>query len=224
VSLAGRPLSIEASAAAEVRRRPAQNFCFAALALVAALALPARAEIQKSGSQVFTGRFLLGIHPVGGQIRFEGLSVAGYKFSADFSGKIKETDKLTLWLGGGLAYALGTYGFAFGNHGLSLNAFLTLTFEKLVKIPLVPFVRAGIGGDILLYSSTAGNLAGGAFTFRVGTGVHYYIIKALGLGVETHFTFGPGFYPSAITPGGGVGTNTAFFGNWDFLAGLRAHF
>ena len=64
-----------------------------------------------------------------------------------------------------------------------------LTFEKLIPIPLVPFARAGVGGDVLFYGNTAG-----AFVLRFGGGVHYYLLKWLGLGVETNFTFGPGFY------------------------------
>jgi hypothetical protein len=41
-------------------------------------------------------------------------------------------------------------------------------------------------------------------------------LKWLGLGLETNFTFGPGFYPN------GVGTR--FYGNWDFGLGARFAF
>ncbi len=192
-----------------------------AVALLMLAALPARAEIQKSGSQIFN-RFQLGIHPAGAQIRFDGLSVGGYKFMLDFSGKIKDTDKLTLWFGGGFNYTLGTYDPPPSRHDLQVWAFVALTFEKLLKIPLVPFVRFGVGGDILLYELPIGNLSGGAFIFRIGGGVHYYIIKQLGLGFETNFTFGPGFYPAAIA--GGIGSTTSFYGNWDFGFGARVAF
>lgn len=201
-----------------------------ALALVVAASLfatrPAHAEIQTSTHQ-FTGKFLVGITPLGAQIRFDGTSVAGYKLQLDFSGKLKEMDKLTIWLGGGFNYTAGTYGFVFGNHDVQLWAFVMLTLEKLLKIPLVPFVRAGIGGDVLLYNASAsGTLSGGAFAIRMGGGIHYYIIKQLGMGFETNFTFGPGFYPAAVHGpcGGGNTTCVNLYGNWDFGFGIRLHF
>jgi hypothetical protein len=194
-----------------------------AILIVLLLAAPAaRAEIQKSGSQIFN-RFQLGIHPGGAQVRFDDRSVGGYKFALDFAGKVKDTDKLTLWIGGGFNYTFGTYTTPPQNHDLQVWAFAMLTLEKLLKIPLVPFVRFGIGGDILLYETLVGNLAGGAFIFRLGGGIHYYIIRQLGLGFETNFTVGPGFYPAGVVPGG-VGTVTSFYGNWDFMFGARVAF
>ena len=38
----------------------------------------------------------------------------------------------------------------------------------------------------------------------------------LGLGIETNFTVGPGFYPN--------GVGTLFYGNWDFGIGARFAF
>jgi hypothetical protein len=117
-----------------------------------------------------------------------------------------------LWLGGGMNYAAGFYTCYVNDCGgdLQLWAFVMLTFEKLIPIPLVPFARAGIGGDVLFYASNAG-----AFIFRFGGGVHYYLLKWLGLGVETNFTFGPGFYPNGVTQ---------FYGSWDFGLGARFAF
>jgi hypothetical protein len=191
------------------------------LALVVAL-LPslARADIQKSGPEEFPGKFQVGFHPLGGQTGFNLNSVSGYKLTADFSGLLKSMDKLGLWLGGGFNYTAGIFGcYAYGfgvpsscGHDLQFWVFVMLTMEKLVpKIPLVPFVRGGVGGDILIFSTT-----GGAFAVRVGGGVHYYILKNLGLGVETNFTFGPSFFPAPIGSG--------FYGNWDIGLGARFAF
>lgn len=198
-----------------------------ALVLLAALlfAAPAgAAEVQKSGSQVFSGRFMAGAHIAGGQIRFDGNSVGGYKFHLDFAGRLKETDKLSLWLGGGFGYTLGTYGLGIGHHDIQLWVLVRLTFEKLVKIPLVPYVEAGVGGDALVYNVTSGNLSGGAFAFRVGGGVHYWLFKFLALGVETHVALGPGFYPVAISGGCPSGNCLGFWGNLDIVFGARFAF
>jgi hypothetical protein len=198
-----------------------------ALMLCCALAGSARAaEIQKSGSEVWPGKFMVGFHPIGGQAAFDGFSTGGYKLSADFSGLIKPMDKVTLWVGGGFGYTYPIYtcGYVVNNgavvaggcaHNIQLIAFVTITMEKLLNIPLVPFVRAGLGGDILAYPSNAGTYSGGAFDFRVGGGIHYFLLKQLGLGLETNFTFGPGFFPAIVTNNGNTGTVVGFFGNWD---------
>jgi hypothetical protein len=75
----------------------------------------------------------------------------------------------------------------------------------------VPFARAGLAGDVLLYNATVG-----AFAFRVGGGIHYYLLKWLGLGLETNFTFGPGFYGNPL--------GTLLYGTWDFGLGARFAF
>jgi hypothetical protein len=196
---------------------------------------PARAaNIQKSGPQVFPGKFQVGVHPVGFQVTFDDRSSGGYKFSADFSGLIKGFEKISLWLGGGVAYAHPTYscfgglGVGFGRgrgcaHDLQAWVFVRLTLEKIMKIPLVPYVQAGIGGDILVYS---GDIGGGV-PVRVGGGIHYWLLKNLGVGMETNFSMGPGIYPSAVTVGGcGAGSANCigFFGNWDVGLGARFAF
>jgi hypothetical protein len=182
-----------------------------AAALLAAT--PAHAEIQKSGPQLFPGKLQVGVTVIGFQAGFVNQTPSGYKLTADIAGLIASPGKLSLWLGGGLNYAFGFYSCYVTDCGgdLQLWAFVMLTFEKLLKIPLVPFARAGVGGDVLFY----GNVAG-AFVLRVGGGAHYYLLKWLGLGLETNFTFGPGFY------GGGAGT--LFYGNWDFGLGARFAF
>ena len=188
----------------------------AVLTMAAALlvAAPARAQVQTKGPEVFPGKLMVGAHIIGFQTGFVNQAPSGYKLLTDIEGLIAQPGKLSLWLGGGLDYAFGFYACNInGNCGgdLQLWAFVMLTFEKLIPIPLVPFARAGIGTDILFYGNTAG-----AAVFRFGGGVDYWLFKWLGLGIETNFTFGPGFY------GGALGT--AFYGNWDFGLGARFAF
>ncbi len=203
------------------------------LALIITLALAAgsahAAEIQKSGSEVFPGKFAVSVNPFGVQAAFDGFSTGGYKFAADFAANLKNMEKFGVWIGGGFAYGHPSYScFSFTGagcaHDIQLQVFVRITLEKLMKIPLVPYVQAGLGGDVLVY---AGSNLGGAFDLRLGGGIHYYILKQLGLGVETNFTFGPGIYPRAGTGlacGATNGTCISFFGNWDFLLGGRFHF
>ena len=176
-------------------------------------AAPAQAEIQTHGPELFPGKLQVGFHPLGFQTGFGNRSPSGYKLTADLSGLIAPVSFGGVWLGGGINYAAGFYSCYVNDCGgdLQLWAFVMLTFEKLLPIPLVPFARAGVGGDVLFYGGTAG-----AFVLRFGGGVHYYLLKWLGLGIETNFTMGPGFYPN------GVGTH--FYGNWDFGLGARFAF
>ena len=187
----------------------------AVLTFVAALfaAAPAHAQIQTKGPELFPGKLQIGVTIIGFQTGFVSQTPSGYKLTGDIAGLIAQPGKLSLWLGGGLNYAIGFYGCYVNDCGgdLQLWAFVMLTFEKLIPIPLVPFARAGVGGDVLFYGNTAG-----AFVLRFGGGVHYYLLKWLGLGVETNFTFGPGFY--------GNGAGTLFYGNWDFGIGARFAF
>jgi hypothetical protein len=187
----------------------------AVLTLAAALltAAPAQAQSQTHGPELFPGKLQVGFHPLGFQTGFANRSPSGYKLTADLSGLIAPVSFGGVWLGGGINYAAGFYSCYVNDCGgdLQLWAFVMLTFEKLLPIPLVPFARAGVGGDVLFYSGIAG-----AFVLRFGGGVHYYLLKWLGLGIETNFTMGPGFYPN--------GAGTHFYGNWDFGLGARFAF
>jgi hypothetical protein len=186
------------------------------LAAVALLAsTPASAQVQSKGPELFPGKLQVGVTIIGFQAGFENLSPSGYKLTSDISGLVAPVSIGGIWVGGGINYAAGFWNCSNNNFGcggdLQLWAFAMLTFEKLIPIPLVPFVRAGLGGDVLFYNNDAG-----AFIFRFGGGVHYYLLKWLGLGVETNFTLGPGFY--------GNNGGTAFYGSWDFGIGARFAF
>jgi hypothetical protein len=202
------------------------------LALTAATSIggAAHAEIQKWGPQVWPGRYQVGFHPFGAQVRFDGLSTGGYHMDIDFSLRFVSFEKFAMWVGGGFNWAHPSYSCRPFNstgcaHDFQLWAFLMITFEKLIRFPLVPFVQAGIGGDILPYTLTDGTTeTGAALAIRLGGGVHYWLIKNLGLGLESHFTAGPGFYPTRMIVGSGTGTTVASYGNWDIVFGARAAF
>ncbi len=191
------------------------------LALVAAQgSAQAGAEIQKTGKQVFPGKLVIGLHPLGFQVGFVNGGVGtpssggvAYKLTADVAGLLKDwSDKgVGLYLGGGFNYATTIASCIGCGHLLELWAFVRLHINKL-NIPLVPWVQAGVAGEILIYGLGVG--VGGGAGFRFGGGLHYWLIKNLGLGVETNFNFG----------GVGIGGASGFFGYWDFLLGARAAF
>jgi hypothetical protein len=64
-----------------------------ALAVVLVGASPsALAEIQKTGPEVWPGKFKVSVYPLAGQFGFTGNEASGYKFIADFAGLIKDMD------------------------------------------------------------------------------------------------------------------------------------
>jgi hypothetical protein len=186
------------------------------------LSSPARADVQTKGPEIFPGKLQVGVTVIGVQAGFANFDTSGYKLTSDFSGLIAPVKFGGIWLGGGINYTYGLFGYCGapgtfnGNCGsdLTLWAFVMLTLEKIIPIPLVPFVRAGLGGDVLFYGATAG-----AFVLRFGGGVHYYLLKWLGVGIETNFSLGPGFYGNV-----NAGTGTGFYGTWDFGIGARFAF
>jgi hypothetical protein len=200
--------------------------------LVAGLlaAAPARADtLQTSGPQIWPGKYLVGFNPFGLLVRFDGISTGGYHMTADFAARIRELDRLTIWIGGGLNYAHPSYSCKFNLTGcandIQLWGFVMLSFEKMLNIPLVPFVEGGLAVDILPYGVASGTLTGGALSFRFGGGIYYWLLKHLGLGLESHIGLGPGFYPAAvINEGGPMGTNVSLFGDWGLVFGARAAF
>ena len=189
----------------------------------------AHADIQRWGQQEWPGRFQLGVHPLGVQVRFDGLSTGGYHMDLDFSMRFMTYTKIAMWVGGGFNWTYPSYSCHLSNNptgcanDFQLWGFLMITFERLMRFPLVPFVQGGLGVDVLPYPTGAGNLTGAALAIRVGGGVHYYIIKHLGLGAETHLTMGPLFYPPGIIGVQG-GNAVSTYASWDLVFGVRAAF
>lgn len=196
------------------------------VAILVALAITpaaARAEIQKSGSQSWPGKVMLGVHPIGVQAWFSndivytgtglgrGALYGEYKLMIDFSGIIARPGPLTVWLGGG--FNIATAGGA-GNTLLEPWMFVILSFERLIKIPLVPFVRVGFGGGAIPVDPAAGVVGG-----KMGFGLHYWLTKNVGLGLESNFFFG-GF----LFKNNAGDLTSRFAGFWDFGLGARFAF
>jgi hypothetical protein len=165
------------------------------VAVMAALATPAAADgIQKSGMEQWPGKFQVGAHIIGGQFGFTGFEPSGWRLDFDFAGRLKDFDKFSLWLGGGLHYTAG--GGFYGRFGgfsneAGLWVFVEISLDKLItQIPLVPYVRAGLEGGLLYYAS-----AGGFFDLRIESGIHYWLTKNVGLGGEMSIGVGFGAYP-----------------------------
>jgi hypothetical protein len=185
---------------------------------VLALAAPARADIQKSGPEVFPGKFQVGAHIIGGQFGFTGFEASGWRLDFDFAGRVKEFEKFSLWVGGGFhytaggLYACGVVGCGGFQNDLGFWGFVEFSFEKMMdKIPLVPYVRAGPEFGLLYYGA-----AGGYVALRAQAGIHYWLTKNIGVGGEAGFSLGGGFYPANLGNG--------FYGVVDFLLGARFAF
>jgi len=193
------------------------------LVALAITPVAARAQIQKSGSQSWPGKVMLGVHPIGVQAWFandivytgsglgRGNLYGEYKLMIDFSGIIARPGPLTVWLGGG--FNIATAGEA-GNTLLEPWMFVILSFERLIKIPLVPFVRVGFGGGAIPVDPAAGVVGG-----KMGFGLHYWLTKNVGLGLESNFFFG-GF----LFKNNAGDLTSRFAGFWDFGLGARFAF
>jgi hypothetical protein len=181
--------------------------------LLLVLARSARAELEH-GTHQWPGRFMAGGAPLGVQIFLDSPAFATYKFVLNFSGKLADFSKLTLWLGGELN--LG------GRENLAQiepGVFATLTLEKLLKFPLVPMVTAGLTFPVNVAYVGSNNAASGGFGVKLGGGVYYFLIKNLGLGGEMHFAFAGAF------AGDRTGhTISQWAGFWDLAAGVKAAF
>jgi hypothetical protein len=190
-------------------------------ALLASTPTTANAAIQKSGEEQL-GKVWIGVHPIGGAAFFNGDDGAIYKFGFDVLGRIANAGKLTLWLGGELNLG-GVANYALIEPGIVFQ----LSFERLLHIPLVPYVKTGFAGGIDVYYGGSdvchdpnGNpfpcnhaASAGDFWFKFGGGIHYFLTRNIGLGIETNFALGGHIYDT------GNGTGSYFRGYVDFLTG-----
>jgi hypothetical protein len=178
------------------------------------------APIQTSGSEEF-GRVWIGVHPIGGQVFFD-REDSIFKFSFDVLGRIANAGGLTFWLGGELNVG-GVANYALIEPGIVFQ----ISFEKLIKIPLVPHARFGFSGGVdnyygsgTCYTPGVGlfpcnnySFTAGDFWVKLGGGLHYFIIKQVGLGIDTNFGLGVQIYDQ------NGARQTPFRGYFDFLVG-----
>jgi hypothetical protein len=188
-----------------------------------ALGGTARAEIQKSGPEVWPGKIMLGVRPAGGGLVFDAGGGPGrltpglggfYKVGIDIAGRLKEFSKASLWLGGEVNVG-GRGNFAMIEPGV----FVMVTLEKLLNIPLVPLVSFGISGPVYIPYGFNGAFLYGAFQVKFGGGVYYFLTKNIGVGADLHLGVGAGFFKDAADR-----LFYGFQGSADFLAGVRFAF
>jgi hypothetical protein len=186
----------------------------------------ARADIQTKGPEEWPGNITFSARPLGVQLNFTSVAAgnlttgvtdafASYKLGLDVAGIIARFPKVTLWLGGELNVGGRAY-LAIIEPGV----FVQITLEKMLTIPLVPIIKAGISGPLYALYGYPGAAAGGAFDLKLGAGLYYFLTKHIALGAETSFAFGPGFVKNTLTNGLIVG----FSGFWDFTSGIRFAF
>jgi hypothetical protein len=191
------------------------------LALLLLVARQASAAELLHGQYQFPGKLQLGVRPIGGQVWLVGtnpvFSIGDYKFGIDFSGKLLEMPKLTLWLGG--EFNLGGQG---SLAQIEPGIFVMITLEKLLNIPLVPHVMGGISFPINVFYGPTYSYTVGGFGVKVGGGAYYYLIKQIGLGGDMHFNFAGGFGGPSGGPVGCFGCG--WLGYWDILLGARFSF
>lgn len=167
----------------------------------------------------FTGRVLLGAHVVGGQVNMGVVGVTGWRVAVDANGVVYRPGKLTLWVGGSFAFATAVP-VVQPQHDVQLAAWAMLSFEKFLKIPLVPTVRAGFAVDFVIGDRIPTVYGGG---FRFGGGVHYFVTPRIGVGVDMSFLLGGASYPGFVRGCVLTGMSSScsgFFGTWDLGAGV----
>jgi hypothetical protein len=173
------------------------------------LVLPLTARAVQRGPQEFR-HVQLGVHPLGFQL--DDTIKGWYKLAFDISGRLGG-NRVSVWLGGGLNYSVSP-GIS---HDIQPWMFLMLTFERMIRIPLVPLIKMGLGTDIF---PGGGGVAVATLAFRVVVGFHYWVVRSVGLGLETGFTGGPTF--NNLNNNNPVQVNG--YGQWDTVFGVRFAF
>jgi hypothetical protein len=200
------------------------------------LASPARA-IQTSGPEVWPGKIELAAH-VGGQVgignywvdgRFFGGPPGGFKLFLDFSYRVNNIDAYSVWLNMGVNFVIGG-GCSFNgpnylcngaSNGDGIEPFFGVKLKFRTPVPLVPYVRLD-GTFVGIVNRYCGD-DGFAIGARVGGGLKYFLTKNIGLGIDTGFVLGPGFYSGANGLGCLIYRNhVEFYGSWDM--GIGAEF
>jgi len=176
-------------------------------------AAPVRAEVQRNVEQVFPGRVIIGVHPLGVQVNND--ASIRYKFAFDIAGLLGHPGRVGVWLGGGFNYAGGP------GHDLQPWFFVMLSFERFLHIPLVPTLRLGVGTDV--FYGNDGFYDAVSAAFKADFGLHYYLTRHIGIGLQTGITSGPVWKRDnprdPTTP-----LRVYGYASWDFGVGARFAF
>jgi len=131
--------------------------------------------VQRDVEQVFPGRVLIGVQPLGVQADSSGKN--RYKLDFDIAVLLGHGSRIGVWLGAGFDYAGGP------NYDLQPWLFLSLSFERFLRIPLVPSVRFGPGSQI--YYDSNGLYDSVAVGLRFEFAMHYYVTRHVGIGFQS---------------------------------------
>jgi hypothetical protein len=202
--------------------------CLAATTLaLLLLGASARAEIQKSGPEVFPGKHELDAH-LGYQAGFGGYvqNPSGFKITGEYAYQFHPLAWFDLQLSnvfgfgdraGRCADAPANFcywgGWAFGFAG-------GVKLKWTTPIPLVVETPILLGVDIL-YMRDCGDNGAAAPLLRTGAGAKYFLTKRIGLGVNFAFSFGPGFHTGSAVPQCRRDGYTDFYGSFEFNIGAE---
>jgi hypothetical protein len=187
----------------------------------------ARAEIQKSGPEVFPSKHELDAH-LGYQAGFGGVfqNPSGFKVTGEYGYRFHPLVWFDLQASNvfGFGGAVGPCanagnvfcyrgGWAFGLAG-------GVKLKWTTKIPLVIETPILVGVDVL-YLRDCGDNGAAAPLLRTGAGAKYFLTKHIGLGANFAFSFGPAFHGGSAVPSCQRGAYTDFYGSFEFNIGAE---
>lgn len=198
--------------------RPLRLLTLLALAVPLFTSAPAFAidtNLQKTGSEEWPGKNELALHlgfQAGLNNYLGGGTPSGFKLLFDYSFRFHPLIWFNLGVnatfGGGGCDQFGNCAFAASGNTVEPEAGIKVKFKT--PIPLDPYVKADVV-FVGIYNRYCGD-NGFAFGLRASGGVHYYVFKWLGLGVELGFVGGPARYA-------GTGNCSFFYQpHWEFYA------
>jgi len=210
----------------------------ATLACALLVAAPARAaSIQTSGPEVFPGKNEISVH-LGGQVgigsyfvdgRFVGGPPGGFKLDFDYSYRVSNPGLYSVWLnlganfviGGGCGFTGPVYVCGGANNGDGIEPFFGVKLKFRTPVPLVPYVK--VGGNFIGIVNRYCSDNGFAIAARIGGGVKYFLTKNVGLGLDSGFNLGPGFYGGVNSGPDCVGyrSHIELYASWDLAAGAE---
>jgi hypothetical protein len=197
---------------------------FALIALAMLSSAVARAgeptTLPATAPEVAPSRFALGVNPLGPAVLFgnNGFKLPLYWMGVNFGVRVLSRPKMSLWLGAELNLG-GEPVPEDGAQALVIEPglFAKLSFDRVLRIPLVPYFKVGVaGGTYDQHGSPYAFAAWGGVVAKVGGGFQYFVTRHVGIGAETNLGLGAVIPP----PGFGGTTSAGFIGTWDLQTTL----
>jgi hypothetical protein len=197
---------------------------------VAALLLwgaSARAEVQKSGPEVFPSKHELDAY-LGYQAGFGGFfqNPSGFKITGEYGYRFHPL----VWFDLQVANVFG-FGAPLGpcNGSPAVNCYRGgwdfglaggVKLKWTTKIPLVVETPILVGVNIL-YLRDCGDDGAAVPVLRTGAGAKYFLTKKIGVGANFAFSFGPGFHSGSAVPSCRPAGYADFYGSFEFNIGAE---